>query len=83
MNKFVIARIEKENELVGLRVLTTDFIETKKIVDASLSKIKGEKFDNMEVDSKGEVKSLNQSQIINSIKFINHFPSKDIPCSSL
>lgn len=59
MNKFVIARIEKGNELVGLRVLTTNFVETKKIVDASLSKIKGEKFENMEVDSKGNVKSLN------------------------
>ena len=59
MNKFVIARIEKGNELVGLRVLTTDFTETKKITDVSLSKLKSEKFVNMEVDSKGNIKALN------------------------
>lgn len=59
MKKYVIGVIEKANEQVGLRVLETDFKEKVSIKDFALSKIAGQKYENVEVDGKGKIKSLN------------------------
>lgn len=56
--KFGIALLKKNNEISGIRILTTDFENTKKIEDKELKDLKGLLLFNMEIDNKGNVVGL-------------------------